>query len=103
MELYDAGVGDVIDIPAHHPRQVMVTGWASQRLQLGMEFAQVAWKGLGPWSSWSGKTLLSERAQVVLAAPAGPDSPIRQAYAAEIEQAMAALLTTTPEEDADAC
>ena len=27
MILYDAGLGDVIDIPAHYPSRVTVTGW----------------------------------------------------------------------------
>ena len=97
MQLYDAGVGDVIGIPAHWPRVVTVTGWrggfgieAWIWGQTGGDLAQFSWTAPG----WSGVTSMSEAAQVELVAKAGPDDPVRKQYEADMEAALAALADT---------
>jgi len=104
MEIYDAGVGDEIDIPGHHPRRVKITGWASAadippsyvfslHGSRG-EFAHVSWQGSGPWAGLRGTTLLSEGTAVEMITAAGPDNPIRKQYEAAVEASLAALLGT---------
>jgi len=104
VELYDAGVGDVIEIPTHHPRTVTVTGWAWTEVRnaawLGLrgDFTCLSWQGTGPWAGWAGTTLLSDGAEVVMVAKASPDDPARKQYEDGLEAALSALAATIGEE-----
>ena len=100
IQLYDASVGDVIDIPAHWPQVVTVTGWrggfgvnAWIHGWMAGDLAQFSWIAPG----WSGVTSMSEAAQVELVAKAGPDDPLRKQYEADMEAALAALADTIGE------
>ena len=100
IQLYDAGVGDVVSIPAHHPRVVTVTGWrggfgANAWIHGWMagDLAQFSWTAPG----WSGVTSMSEAALVELVYKAGPDDPIRKQYEADMEAVLAALADTIGE------
>jgi hypothetical protein len=97
MELYDAGVGDVIEIPAHHPAQVTVTGYAHADVPARGDFTHLSWQGTGDWSGWRGTTLLSDAAAIEMVAKAGPDSPVRKQYEADLEAGLARLLDTAEE------
>lgn len=101
MDLYDAGVGDVITIPTHFPPVVTVTGWRGGFGvkpwiwgQMAGDLAQVEWTAGG---GWSGYTSLSEATQVELVEKAGPDSPVRRQYEADLEAGLAALASTIGE------
>jgi hypothetical protein len=88
--LYDAGLGDVIDIPAHYPSRVTVTGWRGTiigRTGSLRDFTMLEWAAPG----WQGTTLLSDN---TLVAEADPQvKAAMQAKAdAETEAAFAALL-----------
>ena len=98
MVLYDAGTGDVIDIPAHHPRRVTVTGWkggfgVSAWIwgKMAGDLAQFSWSADG---GWSGVTSMSEAAVIELVRKAGPDDPIRRQCEDRQEAALAALLAS---------
>ena len=102
MDLYDAGVGDVITIPTHYPATVTVTGWRGgfgvQSWIWGRmagDLAQVSWTAEG---GWSGVTSLSEATQVVMMAKAGPDDPARRQYEEALEAELAKLTATIGEE-----
>lgn len=102
IQLYDAGVGDVITLPTHHPATVTVTGWrggfgvnAWIWGQMAGDLAQFTWTAAG---GWAGVTSMSEASVVELVAKAGPDDPIRRQYEADIEAACEALLATTGED-----
>lgn len=97
MELYDAGIGDVIEVPAHHPRQIVVTGWASADIRRG-DFTRLSWKGVGDWSGWHGSTTLSDATAIDMITKAGPDDPARKQYEDDLEAALAALAATIGEE-----
>ena len=99
MELYDAGVGDVITIPSHYPATVTVTGWRGgfgvQSWIWGRmagDLAQVAWTAEG---GWSGVTSLSEATQVELVERA--DMEVRRQYEDDLEAALSALAATMRE------
>lgn len=102
MELYDAGVGDVIGIPAHWPATVTVTGWrggfgtnAWIRGWTAGDLTQFTWTADG---GWSGVTSMSEAAQVVMVEKAGPDNPVRRQYEADLETTLAELAATIGED-----
>lgn len=90
VELYDAGVGDVIGIPAHHPATVTVTGWASADIRRG-DFTRLSWQGTGDWSGWHGATTLSDATVIGMITKAGPDNPARKQYEADLEVELAKL------------
>lgn len=91
MELYDAGIGDVITIPTHHPSEIVVTGYAWADTRASGEYTHLSWQGTGRWADWNGTTLLSDAAAVGLLAKAGPDNPLRRKYEADIEASLLAL------------
>jgi hypothetical protein len=99
MQLYDAGIGDVIEIPTHHPRQVTVTGWehagipVSVWLGLQGDLCRLSWTADGA----RGTTTLSDATVIDMVARAGPDDPARQRYEADLEAALAQLLDTVGE------
>ena len=93
MDLYDAGVGDVITLPTHHPEQVTVTGYSYADVWRG-DFSHLAWQGTGRWAGWRGTTLLSDKTQAGLVSKAGPDNPLRRQYEADLEAQLAALADT---------
>jgi hypothetical protein len=102
MQLYDASVGDVITLPAHYPATVTVTGWrgafGTQSWTWGRtdgDLAQFSWTADG---GWSGVTSMSEAAQVVMVAKAGPDNPIRKQYENDLEAELAKLAATIGED-----
>ena len=96
MQLYDAGIADIIAIPGHCPPVVTVTGHGYVDIRRG-EFTQLAWKGTGAWAGWHGRTTLSEAALVELVYQAGPDDPVRKQYEADMEAALAVLADTIEE------
>lgn len=101
VQLYDAGIGDVITIPGHYPATVTVTGWRGGFGvkswiwgQMDGDLAQVSWAAEG---GWSGVTSLSEATRVEMVERAGPDNPVRVQYEADLETALAGLLDTAGE------
>jgi hypothetical protein len=100
VQLYDAGVGDVIEIPTHHPRTVTVTGWehaavpVSVWLGLQGDLCRLSWTAPG---GWRGATTLSDATVIDMVSKAGPDNPARKQYEADLEAALAALLDTVGE------
>ena len=98
MQLYDAGVGDVITLPTHYPETVTVTGWRGGFGvtpwiwgRMGGDLAQFTWTAPG---GWSGVTSMSEASVVELVAKAGPDDPVRKQYEADLEAQLAELADT---------
>ena len=98
MILYDAGLGDTIEIPAHWPARVTVEGW--QGTIIGSygnlrDFTMLEWSAPGA----KGTTLLSDATVVTLVAEAGPEvkAAMQAKIDAEIEAAFAAMLAA--EED----
>lgn len=98
MILYDAGLGDLIDIPAHWPRRVTVQGW--QGTIVGSygnlrDFTVLEWSAPGA----KGTTLLSDATVITLVAEADPEvkARMRAAQEAELEAAFAVMLAA--EED----
>ena len=93
MILYDAGLGDTIEIPAHWPARVTVQGW--QGTIIGSygslrDFTMLEWSAPGS----RGTTLLSDRAVITLVAQADPEVKARMQAAldAEVEAAFALML-----------
>ena len=99
IQLYDAGVGDVITIPGHHPPTVTVTGYAHADLGPRGPWLPVAAHSRLSWLApgWQGTTTLSDAMQVSLVEKAGPDNPLRRQYEADLEAAFAALADTIGE------
>lgn len=93
IQLYDAGVGDVINLDTHHPAEVIVTGYQWAEVYRG-DYTRLAWQGTGRWASWRGMTLLSDKTRAALVSKAGPDNPLRKQYEADIEAQLAALADT---------
>lgn len=98
MILYDAGLGDLIEIPAHWPSRVTVEGW--QGTIAGSygnlrDFTMLQWSAPGS----KGTTLLSDSTVIALIAQADPEVKARMhaAMEAEIEAAFATMLAA--EED----
>ena len=98
MILYDAGLGDTIEIPAHWPHVVTVEGW--QGTIVGSygnlrDFTMLEWSAAGA----KGTTLLSDQTVIALVTQADPEVKARMQAAldAEIEAAFAVMLAA--EED----
>jgi hypothetical protein len=92
MILYDAGLGDTIEIPAHWPRVVTVEGW--QGTVIGSygnlrDFTQLEWSAPGA----RGTTLLSDATVITLVAGADPGVKARMQAGldASLEAMLAAL------------
>ena len=101
MDLYDAGVGDVIGIPAHHPAVVTVTGWANTDTptvciwsDMRGTLCRITWTAPGA----QGTTTLSDATVITMITKAGPDDPARKQYEAELEAVLAGLLDTVEED-----
>lgn len=93
MILYQAGLGDTIEIPAHWPHRVTVQGW--QGTVIGScgnlrDFTMLEWSAPGS----KGTTLLSDATVVTLVAQADPEvkARMRAAQEAEMEAAFAVML-----------
>jgi hypothetical protein len=95
MELYDAGVGDIIEIPAHWPRTVTLTRWehagipkSSACIWAGMQgdLCRITWAAD---SGGHGTTTLSDATVIAMVAKAGPDNSLRKQYEAELEAELA--------------
>lgn len=93
MILYDAGLGDTIDIPAHWPARVTVEGW--QGTIVGSygnlrDFTMLEWSAPGA----KGTTLLSDATVITLVAGADPEVKARMQaeLEAQMEAAFAAML-----------
>jgi hypothetical protein len=99
VQLYDAGVGDVIEIEAHWPIRVTVTGQEyagipsdSRLVYCGIQGDQsrLSWTAETARGPWHGTTLLSDAIPVVMVVQAGPDNPLRRQYEQELEAALIA-------------
>ena len=93
MILYDAGLGDLIEIPAHWPNRVTVEGW--QGTIAGgygdlRDFTMLEWSAPGS----KGTTLLSDETVVTLIAQADPEvkARMRAEQEAAMEAAFAVML-----------
>ena len=99
-QLYDAGVGDVIEIPGHWPVRVTVTGWqhaavpVSVWLGLQGDQCRLSWTAGGA----RGATTLSDATVITMITKAGPDHPARRQYEDDLEATLAALAATIGEE-----
>jgi hypothetical protein len=101
VELYDAGVGDVIGIPAHWPPTVTVTGWANADTpsfciwsEMSGTLCRLSWTAGGA----RGATTLSDATVITMITKAGPDDPARRQYEDDLEAALSALAATIGEE-----
>ncbi len=93
MILYDAGLGDTIEIPAHWPARVTVEGW--QGTIIGSygslrDFTMLEWSARDA----KGITLLSDQTVVTLVAEADPEVKARMhaELEAQVEAAFAVML-----------
>ena len=96
MILYDAGLGDTIEIPAHWPHVVTVEGW--QGTIVGSygslrDFTMLEWSASGT----RGTTLLSDATVITLVAEADPEvkARMRAELDARTEAAFAIMLAAT--------
>lgn len=99
-QLYDAGVGDVIEIPGHWPGTVTVTGWENADTptsciwsDMAGSLCRVSWTAPGA----RGTTTMSDAALISVVEQVGPDHPLRRQYEADLEAALARLAATVGE------
>jgi hypothetical protein len=102
VELYDAGVGDIIEIPTHWPSTVTVTDWEHSGTPTSSACHWAGMKGDLCRITWTadgarGTTTLSDATVIDMVTKAGPDNPIRRQYEADFEAELAKLLDTVEE------
>jgi len=98
MILYDAGLGDTIEIPAHWPARVTVEGW--QGTIVGSygslrDFTMLEWSAPGA----KGTTLLSDQTVIALIAQADPEVKARMQAALEAQMEAVFAVMLAAEED----
>lgn len=96
VQLYDAGVGDVIGIPAHWPATVTVAGWQHAGTPVSVwaglqgDLCRLSWTADGA----RGSTTLSDATVITMITKAGPDDPARRQYEDDLETTLAELAAT---------
>ena len=96
-QVYDAGLGDVIEIPGHWPARVTVTGWENTGDSVVVHLVRDDRRpvpGHLDRRHRAGTTTMSDATLITMVAEAPADHPLRVQYQADIEAACAALLDT---------